>query len=555
MKNLFFTVAILSLVFTMNGCSSGAGASSASAGKVSGGAAAGKYSLIAWNDLGMHCIDNDYSVFAILPPYNNLHAQLVDRLTGKEVTGGVTLTYAATADTRGSLNSTSQGKTNFWQWVSALFGMTLPADTGLAGNRTPGAAPSPMTYDPVAGYWKAEGIPIVPYDDAGSTNYYPMVTVEARDSRGTVIATTVTVLPVSDELACSRCHTSGIGDPMAQPSPDWVYDANPVKDWRRNILLLHDTKNAANPLYIDALAQKGYAPAGLLATSDGGTPILCAGCHPSNALGTRGGAGVKQLTSSMHSWHGVNAMDDATGMPLGETMDRSGCYYCHPGSTTQCLRGVMGNALKPDGSAALECQSCHGSMSVIGGMGRAGWIDLPKCQYCHYQADDGTYVRETSAFDASGNFRQTTSIFTTGPALFKIGATHGNMQCEACHGSTHAEYASSEDNDNVQSIKLQGYAGTIAECTVCHLRELPQSDAGGPHGLHTIGAPWIHTHNRPAKAAPEACTVCHGKDYRGTRLSRTFTARSFRTTGPELKLFAKGEMVGCYECHNGPGGR
>ena len=41
---------------------------------------AGTYSLLAWNDLGMHCVDGkDYSVFSILPPYNNLHAQLVNK--------------------------------------------------------------------------------------------------------------------------------------------------------------------------------------------------------------------------------------------------------------------------------------------------------------------------------------------------------------------------------------------------------------------------------------------------------------------------------------------
>ncbi len=30
----------------------------------------GRYVLMGWNDLGMHCVDgNDYSVFSILPPY------------------------------------------------------------------------------------------------------------------------------------------------------------------------------------------------------------------------------------------------------------------------------------------------------------------------------------------------------------------------------------------------------------------------------------------------------------------------------------------------------
>ena len=36
------------------------------------------YALLAWSELGMHCIDGkDYSVMSILPPYNTVHAQLV----------------------------------------------------------------------------------------------------------------------------------------------------------------------------------------------------------------------------------------------------------------------------------------------------------------------------------------------------------------------------------------------------------------------------------------------------------------------------------------------
>ncbi|MCK9294713.1 MAG: hypothetical protein M0P70_06475 [Desulfobulbaceae bacterium] len=514
-----------------------------------------RYSLIAWNDLGMHCIDHDYSVFAILPPYNNLHAQLINRRTGKLVSAGVTITYEAVLDTRGSINTTSMGKTNFWDWVEPLFGVSPADDMGLAGNPVQSLTPAPMTYDP-AGFWTATGIPTVPYDDAGTANYYPMVKVVAKDLKGRVLATTRTVLPISDELACSNCHSSGTGDPMAQPAPDWVYDADPQKDWKRNILLLHDNRNADNPVYADALTVSGYLSSGLLATSDAGTPILCAGCHASNALGTTGVAGVKQLTTAMHAWHAVNAMDDGTGMPLGMTMDRTGCYCCHPGSSTQCLRDFMGTTKNPDGSAKIECQSCHGPMSTVGSPERVGWIDLPKCQYCHYLSTDGSYVQDTSALDETGNFRQTTSIFSTGDTLYKVGATHGNMQCEACHGSTHAVYPTTEANDNVQSIQLQGYPGTVAECSVCHLRELPVSDNGGPHGMHTIGQLYVRTHARAAKADPEQCTVCHGEDYKGTRLSMTFTERSFRISQGKKKIeYDQGEMVGCYDCHNMDNGK
>jgi len=35
------------------------------------------YTLVAANDLGMHCADLDYQVFSILPPFNVVHAQVI----------------------------------------------------------------------------------------------------------------------------------------------------------------------------------------------------------------------------------------------------------------------------------------------------------------------------------------------------------------------------------------------------------------------------------------------------------------------------------------------
>jgi len=35
---------------------------------VAAGAAPAGWTLIGWNDLGMHCMDADFSVLAVLPP-------------------------------------------------------------------------------------------------------------------------------------------------------------------------------------------------------------------------------------------------------------------------------------------------------------------------------------------------------------------------------------------------------------------------------------------------------------------------------------------------------
>jgi hypothetical protein len=35
--------------------------------------------VLAWNDLGMHCYQADFSTFQILPPYNVFWAQVIQR--------------------------------------------------------------------------------------------------------------------------------------------------------------------------------------------------------------------------------------------------------------------------------------------------------------------------------------------------------------------------------------------------------------------------------------------------------------------------------------------
>lgn len=37
------------------------------------------YVLIGWNDLGMHCITPSYKELALLPPFNNLWVQVIQR--------------------------------------------------------------------------------------------------------------------------------------------------------------------------------------------------------------------------------------------------------------------------------------------------------------------------------------------------------------------------------------------------------------------------------------------------------------------------------------------
>jgi hypothetical protein len=531
--------------------------------------------ILGWNNLGMHCMDSDYSVFTVLPPYNTIEAQVI--VGGKLVTNGAgyTVTYQAVADPSGSINSTAIGKGNFYTYTPFLYGAFAP-DQGLAGWSMPGLANIPQTNvfetlnEPVHGvftpvnWWRAEGIPLSPYDDALRKNPYPLMRMIAWNSANQPIATNDVVLPVSDEMDCRACHASGT-QAAAQPAAGWAWDGLPERDYRLNILRLHDQRQFAQhgAVYAGALAANNYNPAGLYrrATADG-KPVLCALCHASEALQTAGYPSVPPLTTSVHSQH-ATVMDPELKITLNDSANRAACYRCHPGSTTRCLRGAMGSAIAADGSMEMQCQSCHGNMSAVGSASRVGWIMEPNCQGCHTgtATSNSGQIRYTSAvIDTNGTMRVPAdrtfaTTLNTPPtpfnlSLYRFSIGHGGLQCSACHGSAHAEFPSSHANDNVRNIGLQGHAGVMSECTACHTNS-PNTVSGGPHGMHPIGSAWVSSHSDAAEGNASQCQSCHGTDYRGTVLSRMQANRTLSAFGTQT-LF-RGALVGCYTCHNGPG--
>jgi hypothetical protein len=512
-------------------------------------AASARYVLVAWSELGMHCMDGkDYSVFAVLPPYNTIHAQLLRR--GEPpvaVTSGVTLTYQAVADTTGSINTASSNKTNFWNYVRTLFLNGVPPEVGLADYKTQSTVPQPMTFNSQEGFWEAVGIPTAPYDDAGRRNAYPMARLVARDSAGNVLATANIVLAVSDEMSCSTCHASN-SSAAAKPASGWESDPNPAKDVKLNILKKHDERWPIAQ-FLSALQSKGYTyESSLYKTAKDGTPILCAACHGSNALNAPGLPGIRPLTQDMHTLHGsvinptTNTSLDKANTPLAS------CYLCHPGVQTKCQRGAMNKT---------ACYDCHGNVSRVGVATRQGWLDLPNCQNCHTNGQ-----RYLTTFTSSGQLRATTdSTFATNPnvpltgkSLFRFSRGHGSVYCAGCHGSPHAEFPTLQPNDNVYSTNLQGHTGKIAECVVCHTN-VPATTRGGPHGIHVIGQSWVSRHGDAAEGGGyQACAYCHGSTYRGTPLSAAAAPRTFTLDEGRTKSFAAGYKIGCYDCHNGPRG-
>lgn len=297
----------------------GSGGGENSGDAAGGRAVTGPYVVIGANDLGMHCMQPDFSELMILPPFNTMHATVIDRTHGSPelVTGGVTVEY------RFASNTHSADKTNFWRFAPALLGATLPPDVGLTSHGMRG------TMSPTGnGDWSVTGVPIIPIDDDGRENPYPLATVTVK-SGANVLAQTNFVVPVSQELSCNLCHNA----PGISPATD--------------ILRAHDR------LHGTALEQQ--------------KPVFCAGCHADAALGTPGLPGVPTMSAAMHGAHAAR---------VGSLGIDNECYACHPGVRTQCQRDVHS-------ARGLNCVSCHGNMAAVGNPARRPWIDEPRCGDCH----------------------------------------------------------------------------------------------------------------------------------------------------------------------------
>ena len=256
------------------------------------------YVVMAWNDLGMHCYNQDFQDLAVLPPYNTLWAQVIKVGDPPQlVTTGITVTYKFPD------NTYSVGKSNFWDYELQLFGVELPPNVGLAGK---GLAGELDLHD---NHFTAEGIPLTEFLDSDLVNPYPYQLAEITvldQNTAEILAQTTAVAPVSTEMHCDNCHFDGGVEDIATGRVE------------TNILTLHDRENLDE-----------YPP-GLSGPLMNRRPVLCAECHASNALGKPGEPGLPSLSNAMHDKH----EDEVPG-----TQD--GCYNCHPGPTTLCLRDVM----------------------------------------------------------------------------------------------------------------------------------------------------------------------------------------------------------------------
>jgi hypothetical protein len=375
----------------------------------------GDYSVFAWNDLGMHCINPSYDKLVILPPYNNVLAQVVRRGSPPElVTEGITVSYRI-IDNTSSYNKRLYG--GFWDFSNKLFGVTLTHNIGLKGNGLSGN----MTA--AGDHFIAEGIPVVPVNDADVYNPYQVAEITVKDGSGNTLTQTRTTVPVSDEISCAKCHGS---------------------DAFTAILSSHDDAFGTN------------------FSATGNQPVLCASCHPSPALGINTGSQM-YLSRAIHGSHASKP---------GIT-----CYDCHPGSTAKCNRSIKHT------SDNGNCTTCHGDMANVASTiaaGRIPWATEPLCVTCHTGVT-GVNTGVTLFRNSQGHGDMYCSACHGSPhAMYPSSEASDNYQskqyqgfsnviktigsCGVCHNSSRGESKLSE----FEEVHGRTNPEEIIGCSACH---------------------------------------------------------------------------------------
>lgn len=298
-----------------------------------------EYIVFAWNDLGMHCLNPSYDKAVILPPYNNVLAQVVKRgATPEIVTTGLTVSY------RILNNTSSYGKQSyggFWDYFSSLFTGTVPAhNIGLTGNGLSGNMK--VTGD----HFIADGLPVVPVDDNNTWNPYQVAEITVKNSIGTTLAQTRATVPTSDEINCAKCHGVNAFD---------------------DILTKHDALHET--------------------TLVSSKPVLCASCHPSPALGINTSSQM-YLSKAIHGSHSTRG---------------ASCYDCHPGATTKCNRSLAHNNSGAADGNCIACHGTMANVASTITSGRVPWVSEPACKDCHSISVLGVNTGTTLYRNAKGH--------------------------------------------------------------------------------------------------------------------------------------------------------
>jgi len=428
--------------------------------------------VMASNDLGMHCACPGAEKMLLLPPFNTLRAQVIERggsspvLLSDPTDIRVEYDILENHDEFNSYKPDDPSKTDLrvdpyystWMEMMPKYGFGPAENASGAIQGLTGAGLAGEMHSQPEGWWEVIGVPAFPdasnssnqekimVDPLGGPNRNPYLTGQVRvyeQATDALLAETSITVPVSFGGCCS-CHLQLTADNGMDPNPDNSFAL---------MGQLHERDSGINFALLD--------PDG-----DGVTgPVRCSVCHWDPAMGESSPPGgyvdpgtgatlpVSQYSFSdvLHRWHVENSAVLSYNPDLA-----TDCYECHPSNQVMCYRGHHTNKTIGTDNHAVWCTDCHGDLyqRVAEGQLANPWspATMPNCQDCH----SATGENEVLAHTFGGSFLKSMS--------------HKNdaILCSTCHGSPHALNPSTLAKDNVQNLALQGLPDPIGKCSTCH---------------------------------------------------------------------------------------
>ena len=443
--------------------------------------------VMASNDLGMHCACPGAQYMLLLPPFNTLRAQVIERDVNNE-RSGTPLVLADPSDIRVEYNIVENDDdflktqdTYYPTWIQMMprygFGPAIdPADgkiQGLTGSKLAGE----MEAEP-EGWWEAVGVPAFPdesnasssqekimIDPLGGPDRNPYLTGNIKvieQASGALLAETNITVPVSFG-GCCDCHLD-----LAENTPG--YGRDPESSFQlMGFLHSRDSGiNFADPTVLNPDRATEIAEGEPVTPG----PVRCSVCHWDPAMGESAAPGgyvhattgaplpTSQYSFSdvLHRWH----VENSTVLSYDPDL-ATDCYQCHPSNEVNCYRGQHTLQTIGQDNHAVWCTDCHGDLyqRVAEGQMDNPWSEatLPKCQDCH----NGT--GENGSLSAFG-----------GSFLKSMAHKSNAILCSTCHGSPHSLNPSTLAKDNQQNVDLQeAFVGqqqgahAIGVCDVCHV--------------------------------------------------------------------------------------
>lgn len=382
------------------------------------------YVLLAWSPTGMRHVAEVTGLLSLLPPGNELRAQLIKRGETPEIVNqGVQMTWRLESDAP----TAPTGEMMAEEDLFIATGIELRPEQGPA-------------FDP-----------------------YPVLRIEARDEQGRLLAVTKVVAPVSSEVGCSSCH----GD-----SPELGGRPGLGRDTARQILAVHDRRSGT----------------ALLSQARVGAMVRCQSCHADALTTAKGEAERLNLSAAMHGFHVTFLREQGArscafchpAASAGQTRmlrDIHGsmgmdCTSCHGVLEDQAL-GLLKEELQ-QGKQRAKTLMQHIEPQVVTMVDaikpRRPWVQQPDCLHCHvnYQPPDSDTLIQAWTTDEQGLYRQRTD-------------DSGRLFCGACHASAHAVYPADNpygaSRDVLQPLQYQGNRlpmGANRNCTLCHTVDMAE---------------------------------------------------------------------------------